>query len=105
MSALLFLAAVSADLDVLDDAVRRCDRKVSNPVFAAEAARRAQFLVDAYREQEAIVEDRLAVADKRRELRENNGTGAKSADIKSAEKQLDLQDANLEDRQKALNDK
>jgi hypothetical protein len=100
---LLFLAAASADLDALDQAVTHCDRKVSNPVFSAEAARRAQFLLDAYREQEAIVNDRLTLSDQRRALRE--ATEMKPADVKQTEKQLDLQQANLDDRQKALNDK
>jgi hypothetical protein len=99
MMPLLFLAAASADLDALDQAVARCDRNAANPVFSGEAARRSQFLLDAYREQEAIVADRLALADQRRTLREA-GT-AKPAD----EKQLDLQAAAIEDRQRALNDK
>ncbi|HZU50588.1 MAG TPA: hypothetical protein VE968_01800 [Sphingomicrobium sp.] len=99
----MVLAAASADLDALDQAVTRCDRKVSNPVFSAEAARRAQFLLDAYREQEAIVNDRLALADQRRQLREN--TSLKPADVKQSEKQLDLEQSDLDDRQKALNDK
>jgi hypothetical protein len=99
MMPLLFLAAASADLDALDQAVTRCDRNAVNPVFSGEAARRSQFLLDAYREQEGIVNDRLAVADQRRTLRE---AGA----IKpSEEKQLQLQEAAIEDRQKALNDK
>ena len=99
MMPLLLLATASADLDALDQAVGRCDRIAANPVFATEAARRSQFLLDAYREQETIVSDRLALADHRRELRES-GT-IKTAD----EKQLNLQQAALDDRQKALNDK
>lgn len=99
MMPLLFLAAASADLDALDQAVARCDRVAANPVFAGEAARRSQFLLDAYREQESIVSDRLALADQRRTLRE---TGPIKA---SEQKQLDLQDQAVEDRQKALNDK
>jgi hypothetical protein len=99
MMPLLFLAAASADLDALDQAVGRCDRNAVNPVFSGEAARRSQFLLDAYREQEGIVNDRLAVADQRRMLRE-------AGVIKpSEEKQLQLQEAAIEDRQKALNDK
>ena len=103
MMPLLLLAAASADLDALDQAVTHCDRKVSNPVFSAEAARRAQFLLDAYREQEAIVSDRLTLTDQRRALRE--ATTMKPADVKQTEKQLDLQQADLDDRQKTLNDK
>lgn len=103
MMPLLLLAAASADLDALDQAVSHCDRQVSNPVFSAEAARRAQFLLDAYREQEAIVNERLTLADERRQLREGNTV--KPADMKQTEKQIDLQQADLDDRQKALNDK
>lgn len=103
MMPLLLLAAASADLDALDQAVARCDRGAANPVFSAEAARRSQFLLDAYREQEGIVTERLAVNDQRRALRET--PTAKPAEQKQVEKQLDLQQAALEDRQKALNDK
>jgi len=103
MMPLLFLAAASADLDALDQAVARCDRHVANPVFSGEAARRSLFLLDAYKEEEAIVADRLALSDQRRALRE--ATDTKAADAKQTEKQLDLQQAALDDRQKALNDK
>jgi hypothetical protein len=99
MMPLLLLAAASAELDALDQAVARCDRTAANPVFSAEAARRSQFLLDAYREQEAIVSDRLALADQRRALRE-------AGPIKAADqKPLDLAEQAIEDRQKALNDK
>src|SRR5438067_198129 len=70
MMPLLLLAAASADLDALDQAVARCDRNAANPAFAGEAARRSQFLLDAYREQEAIVAARLDLSDRRRALRE-----------------------------------
>jgi hypothetical protein len=103
MIPLLILAAASADLDALDQAVARCDRHVANPVFSGEAARRSLFLLDAYKEQEGIVADRLALADQQRALRE--ATDMKAADAKQTEKQLDLQQAALDDRQKALNDK
>ena len=103
MIPLMIFAAASADLDALDQAVVRCDRNMANPVFASESSRRSQFLLDTYREQEAIVTSRLAIADQRRALRETpTGTAAQQ---KEAEKQLDLQLANLDDRQKALNDK
>ena len=103
MIALLFLAAAAADLDALDQAVQQCDRSAVNPMFAGEAARRSEFLLDAYKEQAAIVTDRLALADQQRALRET--PDAKPADEKQAQKQLDLQQAALDDRQKALNDK
>jgi hypothetical protein len=103
MMPLLLLAAASADLDALDQAVARCDRGAANPVFSAEAARRSQFLLDAYREQEGIVNERLSLNDQRRALRET--PPVKLTEQKQAEKQLDLHQAALEDRQKALNDK
>ena len=103
MIPLLFLAAASTDLDALDQAVARCDRAAVNPMFAGEAARRSQFLLDAYHEQEAIVADRLALADQRRSLRE--AANGKGSDDKQLGKQLDLQEAAIDDRQKALNDK
>ena len=103
MMPLLFLAAASADLDALDQAVAHCDRAAVNPMFAGEAARRSEFLLDAYHQQEAIVADRLALSDQRRALREN--ADIKAADRKQSDKELDLQQSAIEDRQKALNDK
>ena len=103
MMPLLFFAAASADLDALDQAVTHCDRAAVNPMFAGEAARRSAFLLDAYHEQEVIVADRLALSDQRRTLRED--ASVKIADRKQTDKQLDLQQAAIEDRQKALNDK
>ena len=103
MMPLLLLAAASADLDALDQAVARCDRNAVNPIFSSEAARRSQFLLDAYREQEDIVNERLALNDQLRTLRET--PLAKPTEEKQTEKQLNLQQAALEDRQKALNDK
>jgi hypothetical protein len=103
MMPLLFLAAASADLDALDQAVAHCDRAAVNPMFAGEAARRSEFLLDAYHQQEAIVNDRLALSEQRRQLRV--ATDLKPSEQKQTEKQLDLQQADLDDRQKALNDK
>ena len=103
MMPLLVLAAASADLDALDQAVTHCERAAVNPMFAGEAARRSAFLLDAYHEQEVIVADRLALADQRRTLRE--AADMKVLERKQTDKQLDLQEAAIEDRQKALNDK
>jgi hypothetical protein len=102
MMPLLLLAAASADLDALDQAVARCDRTSVNPMFAGEAQRRSEFLLSAYREQAAIVADRLSLSDQRRTLRE--ASDLKTAERKDSEKQLDLLQAALDDRQKALND-
>lgn len=105
MPVFVLAAAASVDLDTLDKAVAHCDRNTSNPVFSAEMARRSKFLLDAFREQEAIVNERLALANQRRVMREApTSTTARSSDQKQIDKQLDLQQAALEDRQKALND-
>ena len=95
---LLFLAAVSADLDAIDQAVARCDRATASPAFSGEAGRRSAFLLQTYREQESIVAARLDVSQRRATLRE---AGAIKA---SDEKKLSLEEAAIEDRQKALND-
>ncbi len=106
MIPLLVLAAASADLDALDQAVTKCDRHVANPAFSGEAARHSQFLLDTFREQETLVNARLALTNQRRALREPAAGSAplKLADQKQLERQLDLQQADLDDRQKALND-
>lgn len=99
MMSLLFLIAASAELDALNNAVSRCDRAVVNPVFSAEAAQRSTFLLDTYREQEAIVTTRLDIAQRRAALRQ---AGAIKA---SDDRQLKLEEAATEDRQQALNDR
>ena len=98
MMPLLFLAATSTDLGALDQAVARCDRNAANPVFAGEGARRSEFLIEAYREQQAIVADRADLAERRRAWRESATPSA------ADDKALRLAEANLDDRQKALND-
>jgi hypothetical protein len=98
MTPLLLLAAASADLDALDQAVTQCDRTSANPAFAGEAARRSQFLVNVYKEQEAIVTGRVQIASERQALRDAGGATS------AQEKDLDAQNAALDDRQKALQD-
>ena len=100
MMLLLLLASASTELDALDQAVARCDRAASTPAFAAESERRSQFQLDAYKEQEAIVAARLDLAQRRRELREAAATRKASAE----EPRLVLEEALIEDRQRALND-
>lgn len=97
MPLFLFFAA-SADLDALDQAVERCDRGMANPAFSAEAGRRSSFLLETFREQESIVAARLDVSQRRATLREAGAIRA------SDEKKLSLEEAAIEDRQKALND-
>jgi len=98
MMPLFLLFAASADLDALDQAVERCDRGMANPAFSAEAGRRSSFLLETFREQELIVAARLDVSQRRASLREAGAIRA------SDEKKLSLDEAAIEDRQKALND-
>jgi hypothetical protein len=100
MMLLLLLASASAELDALDKAVARCDRAASTPAFASESERRSQFQLDAYKEQEAIVAARLDLSQHRRELRE-----AAAPKTSAEEQNLALEDALIQDRQRALNDK
>ena len=95
---LLAAAASSTDLGALDQAVARCDRNAANPVFAGEGARRSEFLIEAYREQQAIVADRADLAERRRAWRESATPSA------ADDKALKLAEASVDDRQKALND-
>ena len=96
----LLMFAASAELQAIVQAVAQCDRAVANPAFASETERRSQYLLDSYREQEGIVEARLALAERRRILRE-------AADKKNVEESraIALEEALVEDRQRALNDK
>jgi hypothetical protein len=98
MMPLFALALASADLDALDQAVARCDRAAASPAFSSESARRSLFLLDAYKEQEAIVATRADVAARRRAWRESDKPSA------TDDKALKLEEAALEDRQRALND-
>ena len=100
MMPLLLLAAASAELQALDQAVVQCNRAVINPAFSAESGRRSQFLLSSYQEQEALVEARLALAERRRLLRE--AAAKKNAE---EERAIGLEEALIEDRQRALNDK
>jgi hypothetical protein len=99
MPLLLLAAASSADLGALDDAVARCDRNAANPVLAGEGARRSQFLLEAFREQQAIIAARADLTERRRAWRESASPSA------ADDKALKLDEANVDDRQKALNDK
>ena len=99
MIPLLFLVTASAELDALNHAVARCDRGAANPAFLSETAQRSTFLLDTYREQEAIVAARLDLSQRRATLREAGAI--KAAD----EKKFSLEEAAIEDRQRALNDR
>ena len=99
MMPLLFLVAASAELDALNQAVARCDRGTANPAFSAETAQRSTFLLDTYREQESIVAARLDLSQRRATLRDAGAI--KAAD----EKRFSLEEAAIEDRQRALNDR
>lgn len=89
-------ATTAADLDALGSAVAACDRAVVNPVFSAEAERRSDVMRATFREQEAIVAQRRALAARRIELRQQAAPGGYEA--------LTLAEAAVEERQQALND-
>ena len=98
MPLILLAAATSTDLGALDQAVARCDRNAANPVFAGEGARRSEFLLEAFREQQAIVAARADLTERRRAWRESASPSIVD------DKALKLDEADLDDRQKALND-
>jgi hypothetical protein len=99
MMSFVLLITASVELDALNHAVARCDRGTANPAFSSEAAQRSTFLLDTYREQEAIVATRLDLSQRRATLREAGAI--KAAD----EKKFSLEEAAIEDRQRALNDR
>jgi hypothetical protein len=100
---LLVIAAAAPDLAALDQAIARCDRTTVNPALSGEATRRSLFLTEAYSEQAAIVGGRLAIAERRRVLREPLAKGApKQVDTVAT---LESEAQALEDRQRALNDR
>lgn len=98
---LAFAAGVgAAEIDALQQSVARCDRVAVRRTFEAEPQRRGDFVAGLFREQEAIVEARLALAERRRSLR---GTGGKLA--LESRRAIDNEAHDLEDRQNALNDR
>ena len=100
--ALLTASPIAAELDRLDQAMAACARNVVNPAFAADAGRRSRVLTETLREQEAIVTERLDIADRRRALRETRPTGIRASDNEQA---LAMAALALEDRQRALDDR
>ncbi|MEQ1724474.1 MAG: hypothetical protein ABL882_00925 [Sphingopyxis sp.] len=103
MFASMLLLALNApndapSLTALSDGVARCDRAATTTVFQTEESRRTHFLTDAYAEQEAIVQERRALAARRAALRVAT---VQSADSESA---IALATALNADRQAALDD-
>lgn len=109
MPTLLLLLALSLpndapSLTALADGVARCDRPATTTVFQTEETRRTQFLTDAYAEQEAIVQERRALAVRRAALRAATVQTADSeaavtlADALNADRQAVLDDARLLER-------
>ncbi|GAA4008082.1 hypothetical protein GCM10022280_00970 [Sphingomonas swuensis] len=93
---LLASATTAADLDMLGKAVATCDRSLTNPTFSAEAARRSEFMLSTFREQEAIVAQRRDLVARRMALRQQPSV--------AAEQDLSLAEAAAENRQRSLND-
>lgn len=110
LASLVAATAAAPDLEALDRAIGRCDRALLGPAFAAEAARRSNFLTEAYREQEQIVAERLDIAERRRALRETGGTletggTPETGEPAETEDQLSIRALAVEDRQRALDDR
>jgi hypothetical protein len=99
---LLAATPITPDLDALDRAMATCARDVANPAFAADAGRRSGVMTEIFREQEAIVTERLDNANRRRALRETRPSGRLASDD---DQQLAMAALALEDRQRALNDR
>jgi hypothetical protein len=110
----ILLAAVPTppapiDFSALDAAIERCERATVLPVFTAEPQRRSVFVTAVYDEQAAITGERLAVAGKRRALRE---AALRATEVKDStampgesDQELALQQLALDDRQRALDDR
>ena len=99
---LLAVAPITSELEALDQAMASCSRTVVNPAFAADTGRRSSVITELFREQEAIVRQRLDNADRRRALRETRPSGRLASD---EDQQLAMAALALEDRQRALNDR
>ena len=99
---LLAAAPMTSELETLDQAMASCARNIVNPAFAADAGRRSSVMTEIFREQEAIVSQRLDNANRRRALREIRPTGRVASDDAQ---QLAMEALALEDRQSALNDR
>jgi hypothetical protein len=99
---LLAATPITPELDALDRAMATCARTVVNPAFAADAGRRSGVMTEIFREQEAIVTERLDNATRRRVLRETRPSGRLASD---EDQQLAMAALALEERQRALNDR
>lgn len=100
---LLLVLFTVPDLSAMDSAVATCDRETVAAIFGAEPARRSTFMTELFNEQQAIFTARREVAAKRQALR------AASIDKKlnkpiETETELAFQNADLDERQNALND-
>jgi hypothetical protein len=97
------------DFPALDAAIERCQLDTVRPIFAAETQRRSAFITAVYTDQAAISAARLALADKRRALREAPlqppPAGAAPAAPAETDQQLALAERALDDRQHALDDR
>lgn len=94
------IAVDGSDLDALSQAVTSCDRAVVAKSVADDSARHSAFLLDGFREQQAIVAARADLADRRHKLRETP-KGEKGGDTETS---LTLVQRDIEDRQQALDD-
>ena len=89
-----------SDLDGRAQAVAACDRGVIAKTVASDATRHSTFLLDGFREQQAIVAARATLADRRHKLREQ-ARPEKGGDTEAA---LTAVQHDIEERQQALDD-
>lgn len=106
MSLLILLAAAPLavpDLTSMDVAVATCDRDTVSAIYGAEPARRSAFMTELFNEQQAIFTARREIAAKRQALRAASLDKSLDKPVET-ETQLAFQNADLDERQNALND-
>lgn len=89
------------DFDAFVKAIGACDRPAVTATIATEDQRHSQFLVDAFKEQRAIVIARVDLAERHRRLRAREATGDTDQAVTLAVETLDDRARALED-QRAL---
>lgn len=103
LPALLLAAFTVPDLGSMDAAVATCDRETVSAIYGAEPARRSAFMTELFNEQQAIFTARREIAAKRQALRAASLDKSLDKPVET-ETQLAFQNADLDERQNALND-
>ena len=107
MIALLAAAALApdvvvegGDMDRLAKAAAQCDRAAVGRAWDAEVQRHSGFVLQSYKDEAALIADRRALADRRRKSRTPSSSGGPA----ESEAALTAASAELDDRQRALDD-